>query len=851
MFDKRNPVYLLLLVSISFFWSCHQSRDDQEPRRAFGDDKFAPPDHLYFQRAYPDRTLDVADLTQAMIQARKHRVTDTKKRSVGLWRQEGPGNAGARINTVVQNPNDPEVIYVGYSSGGIYKTENGGKDWAPIFDDFSFLAIGDIVLDPQDPRVVYAGTGDPNISGNPFIGNGLFKSSDAGATWESIGLSETGIISKIVPHPSDPEVLFVATMGIPYFRDRNRGVYKTENGGQTWQQILFLGEGTGAIDLVMSPADPEVLLASGWDRIRNYEESTTFGNGARIHKTIDGGSTWQMLDQGLPIDVFSRIGLSITAANPDRVYALYVDSTHEVGGVFTSSDFGTSWESIDISTNAGLPSASLGRMGWYFGKIRANPFDEFDVFLLGVRLWRYDAGTKTWGRFDRSNSTPVHADKHDLFFLDDQRMLLATDGGLYQSLDGAQDWTDIEHIPTTQFYHTAYNPHEPDLFYGGSQDNGSLRGNAMNPNAWHMYAGGDGFRTIFHPDDPLTFYVETQRGGLSVTVNGGDDFGNGRRGVNGADNTNWDVPVIMSSHNPDVLYYGTTRVYRNSTGTEVQFEPISDHLIDETVLLDATSNITALAESYFDPNILYAGTGDGNLWRNHDADTIWDRIGAELPDRYITSIHPSQTIEGTVFLSLSGYKSGEDLPHIFVSTDEGDRWLDISGDLGPFPVNDLFVLPNADDQVLFAGTDAGVYFTRDQGKKWMRLGDNMPTITVFDLAYNVAQNRLVAATFGKSIYSFDLEQEGLRGDGTSAIQGGQDYELELFPNPTSQSIEVIIDQPSLRRVDYRVLDPFGKVQQHGYLHASRSINLGHLSPGPYYIQLWFEGRTYFGKIMKL
>ena len=849
MFDLNMRPHFLMLGMLSIL-SCQQRPDSILPPDKSAHNKFAPIDHLYLQRAYPNKSLELRELTADIIAEGQTIRRQIKKRSAGTWQLQGPGNAGARVNSVVGHPTDTSIIYVGYSSGGAYKTSDGGQNWSPIFDDFPFLAIGQITLDPSDPNTVYIGTGDPNISGNPFIGNGLYKSTDAGESWEHLGLAMTGIVSRVVPHPSDPKIIYVATMGVPYFRDRHRGVYKTVDGGQNWEQVLFLGEGTGVIDLVMAPDNPEILLASGWDRIRNYEESTTFGNGARIHKTMNGGADWNMLQHGLPLDIHSRIGLSMTPDNPNRIYAFYVDSTHEVGGVYTSSDQGNQWESIDVGPGSGLPSNVLGGFGWYFGKIRANPRNEGDVYLLGVRLYRYDDTSKQWSRGDRSSTSVVHADKHDVFFFDDMTYLLATDGGLYRTPDGGSDWIDIENIPTTQFYHTAYNPHQPALFYGGTQDNGSVRGNLDGINQWEMYFGGDGFRTIFHPTDPLVWYVETQRGGLSVTKDGGENFANGRVGVNGIDNTNWDVPVLMSSHDPDVLYYGTTRVYRNSSGADVQYEVISNHLLDQTVLLEATSNVTALGESYFDPDLLFAGTGDGNLWRSNDGDTIWEKIGVDLPDRYVTAIQPSQTIDGNVFLSLSGYKSGENIPHIFRSHDNGDSWKDISGDLISLPVNDLFILPKADDNVIFAATDAGVYFTRNAGDHWQVLGSNFPTIAVFDLEYNVERNLLVAATFGKSILSFDLEQEGLRGDGTSSAKSLGIKSIKVLPNPVEDHIQI---QAEILRPNtpFTIRHISGARIMDGFIGPNQDLFVGNLAKGIYFLQMQDKKHKYIGKIIKL
>ncbi len=844
MFWTAYRPFSLTLVTICLGLSC-KDPDVVQSRRS---DRYYPSEHLFFQRSYPDRTIDLSSLNQTLISTAVKERHSFTKRSAGSWINEGPGNAGARINVVAAHPGDPNQIYAGFSAGGLYKTTDGGENWQAIFDDFPFLAIGAIAPDPTDPETVYLGTGDPNISGNPFIGNGVYKSMDGGQRWIHLGLSEVGIVSKLIVDPSNSQVVYAATMGVPYFRGTDRGVYKSLDGGEHWTQILFLGEGTGVIDLAMAPDNPEVLLASGWDRIRNYEESTTFGNGARIYKTVDGGGHWQMLDNGLPAGVHSRIGLAMTPANANRVYAVYVDTTHEVGGVYTSSDQGESWDTVTIKPESGLPSTALLGFGWYFGKIRANPFNDESVYLLGVRLYRYDLPTGRWIRSDGSSTDPVHPDMHDMYFIDESTYLLATDGGLYRSRQNGLDWVDIENIPTTQFYHVAYNPHQPDLVYGGTQDNGSLRGNASQINDWFQYGGGDGFRTLFHPDDPLIWYVEQQYGNLRVTIDGGENFRSATRGIDGLDDRNWDVPVIMSTHDPNIIYYGTTRVWRNLSGAETEFEAISEHLIDENVLLDLTSNITALAESHFDADVLFAGTGDGNLWRTINGGNSWEKSDQGLPDRYITSIHTSPTEEAVVFVSHSGYKAGENIPHIHRSDDKGTDWKDISGDLPSVPVNDLVILPNNDDQVIFAGTDAGVYFTVNAGENWDRLGDNMPIIAVFDLEYNPQSNRLVAGTFGKSVYSFDLEQEGLRGDGSTQVINAQRFTLAVYPNPVSDQVYFEIETGFVD-FHYQILTIEGQTISQGR-QSSQSIDVTGLGSGCYLLSIATDDARFIGRFIK-
>ncbi len=785
---KKLGKLVLVLVLFSYVIIHLSPKDDiHQTSEATEHHIYRPSDHLHFQRAYPEENLDLKAYYRTLHSVQQN---SSFQRSVGSWQTQGPGNAGARINHIAVDPSDQRTIYIGYAGGGIYKTEDGGNSWSPIFDDYPILSIGCLAIDPADTDRIYAGTGDPNITGIPFIGHGIYKSEDAGANWEPIGLSETGIISEIIIHPTETNTIYAAAMGSPFERTSDRGLYKSNDGGTTWTQILFVSEMTGIIDIAMSPTDPNVLFAAGWDRVRNNRESVTYGEGAKIFKSQDAGNTWTELQGGLPTDPQSRIGLAIVPSDAQQIYAVYVGKNHEVHGVFKSMDSGVSWSQIATDPLSGLPATALQGFGWYFGKIEVHPTNPEEVFLLGVRLYRRNPNTGLWQRADTGTGDVVHVDMHDLVFLSDQELLLATDGGLYGSQNGGQSWTDLENIPTTQFYHVSYNPHLPDTYYGGAQDNGSLSGNASDINNWRRYFGGDGFRTIFHPVDPLVYYVETQEGGLSVTNDGGQTHQNATMGIQSQDNINWDAPVILSRHNPDHIYLGTDRLYQSIDGTDVDFQVISPVLTDPIVFLEATSNITAISESFFEPEFLAVGTGDGNFWTTENLGETWNNFDSEIPDRYITSIHHSPTWQDHVYLSLSGFKDADNTPHILRSLDRGKHWTSIAGNLPNVPVNDLFILPNNGDEVLFAGTDAGVFITINAGIQWTPLGNNLPAIPVFDLDYNVEKNELIAATFGKSIVTFGLDQLDLRSDGITSVVEYELYRVLLSPNPVIDFLNI-------------------------------------------------------------
>jgi len=634
---------VLGLCFISYWYSSSTVEElpKKQPTRLA--EKHAPVDELFLERAQPRNKFDNFDRE---------------------WTTEGPGNLGARINSVAYHPDNTDIILAGFSSGGIFKTIDGGKNWKPVFDKQLFLAIGDIVFDPQEPNTVYVGTGDPNISGFPFIGDGLYKSTDAGETWTHLGLTETRIISKIVIHPTDSNILYVASMGLPFEPNQHRGVYKTVDGGITWEQILFLGAETGVIDMLLDINDPSILYAAGWDRMRNSKQSKSYGLGAKIHRSQDSGKTWKQLTHILPQDAQSRIGL---ANSQDALFSIYIDTLHNFQGLYRSNDKGDTWATVPVDSTIIL---DLRGFGWYFGKISVNPVDKNDMVVLGVVSSRTKDAGLTWEYLTKDADIFPHVDHHDVVYHPSGKMLLATDGGLYESANNGTNWQDIEDIPASQTYRVAFNPHQPDYYYGGFQDNGT--------------AGG-------------------------------------------RDRIGWDMPYIMSVHNPNTLFLGTHRIYKNESGPIPNWIPISEDLTDGPIY-ERSQSISTISQSPINQNYLYAGTMDANVWRSLDQGTTWEAIHNTLPERSVTDVVASPDKVSTVFVTYSGYKDNDFTPHIFKSDDAGDTWT-------------------SNDQILFVATDGGVYGTLNGGLQWERLGTNMPVIAAYDLTWNTTLNTLVIDAF--------------------------------------------------------------------------------------------------------
>ena len=748
------------LIVLTFCW--YATENEVEPYSDLfqsTEDKLFPAEGHIMAQNYPEEKFALNAYRSSLANVKKQRENSVR---FGNWEQQGPGNIGGRINSIAVNPEDGNEMLLGYSFGGVFKTQDNGETWMPIFDNEEILSISDVTYDPNNPDNIFVGTGDLNISGYPVTGNGVFKSIDGGNSWNRTGLTEAGVIAEVGISKANSDIVYAASMGLPFERTADRGLYKSIDGGNSWNHVFYLNDSTGVIDIEVHPEDPNIVYAATWTRIRNNRESVIQSDQTGVFKTTDGGISWKRLTNGLPSGVLVRPGLAMYASNPDIVYSMFLTNTSSeecssgfrIEGIYKTIDEGDSWAQIPSAEQNGLPCEVLGGFGWYFGQIRVNPEDENDIHILGVSMYNTKDGGLYW-----EEATPpwftyeVHADKHDLVY-NQGDIILATDGGAYR-LEG-NEWVDIENIVSTQFYRVATSKFD-DNYYGGAQDNGSTGGTDANVDQWPRIFGGDGFQMLFHPTDPNIWYVETQNGNIRVTLNGGENYTNATSGLEGS--RNWDMQFIMSSANPEVLYTGTDRIYRSVSPFAPSWIPLSENLTDTIDLSFARShNITTLDESPVNTDYLYCGTSDGLVWRSLDLGSTWEKINEGLPRRYISDIKTSRSDANTVYVTIQGYKDNDFTPYIYKSIDNGDNWESINGNLPQIAINDI-LLPEDDeeDQKVFVGTDGGVYYTEDGGLSWIRIGDDMPIMPVYDLAIG-NNNELVAGTFARGIYTYDLAQ---------------------------------------------------------------------------------------------
>jgi photosystem II stability/assembly factor-like uncharacterized protein len=687
----------------------------------------------------------------------------------------GPAVTSGRVVGFAVHPHDRGHYYVAAASGGVWKTTNAGTTWTPVFDEQGSYSIGCVTLDPKNPNVVWVGTGENNSQRSVGYGDGVYRSDDGGRTWTNVGLKHSEHIGKIVIDARNSNVVYVAAQGPLWGPGGDRGLYKTTDGGKTWKNVLAISENTGVTDLVMDPRNPDILIAAAYQRRRHVWTLINGGPESALHRSTDGGATWTKLKTGLPTTELGRIGLAQAPSNPDVVYAI-VESTEKKGGIFRSNDLGVTWEKRN----------DFDSQAQYYAHLVVDPKNENRLYVMSVFLQVSDDG----GRMLRNLGERFkHVDNHEIWIdpKDPSYYLVGCDGGIYESFDRGANWKFQANLPITQFYDVTVDSNGPFYHvYGGTQDNFTLGGPARTRSVhgitnadWFVTQGGDGFHSRVDPNDPNTVYSESQYGGLvrfdrrtGEKVGIRPEPGKGEPPLR----WNWDSPLIISPHSPARLYFAANRVFRSDDRGD-SWQAVSGDLTrrldrDELPVMgklwgpDAVAkhlstsfygNITALAESAKQEGLLYAGTDDGLIQVADDA-KAWRRIDKfpGVPDRtYVARLLASLHDANTVYAAFDNHKNADFAPYLLKSADAGRTWTSLRGDL---PANGP-VLAIAEDHVnpnlLFVGTEFGLYFTLNGGQKWERLKGGFPTIAVRDLAIQRQTDDLVVGTFGRGIYVLD------------------------------------------------------------------------------------------------
>lgn len=710
----------------------------------------------------------------------KQLVADSVFKGIKL-RNIGPAFMSGRIADIAIHPKDDNVWYVAVGSGGVWKTVNAGTTWTPIFDDQPTYSIGCITIDPNDPNVIWVGTGE-NIGGrHSGFGDGIYRSEDGGKNWKNMGLKESQHLSKIIVHPKNSNIIWVAAQGPLWNSGGERGLYISKDGGQSWRKTLGDNKWTGVTDLLIDPRNPDILYAATWDRHRTVAAYMGGGPGTGIHKSVDGGTTWKALTEGLPKSNMGKIGLAIAPQNPDIVYAA-IELDRRTGGVYRSTNRGATWEKRS--------EAVAGATGpHYYQELYASPHQNGRLYLVDNWMQVSNDGGKT---FTRLNNAHKHSDNHAIAFRDDDPdyLLVGTDGGLYESFDLAANWRFIDNLPVTQFYKVAVDDTAPFYnIYGGTQDNSTQGGPSRTDNDhgirnadWKVVLNWDGHQPATEPGNPNIMYAERQEGTLSrIDLTTGEVID--IQPQPGADEDferfNWDAPILVSPHSPTRIYFASQRVWKSDNRGD-NWEAISGDLTkdQERVTLPimgkqqswdaawdvlAMSNyntITSLSESPLQEGLIYAGTDDGIIQVTENGGDTWRRINVgSIPGvpatAFVNDIKADLHDRNTVYVSLDNHKYGDFKPYIVKSTDKGNSWSSIKGNLPAKTLVWRLVQDHVKPELMFLATEFGVYFTVTAGQSWTKLSGDVPTISFRDLAIQRRENDLVAASFGRGFFIFD------------------------------------------------------------------------------------------------
>ena len=719
--------------------------------------------------------------------AEENKKTDKNKKEnssiySGLkFRSIGPALMSGRISDIVIHPENENLWYVTAGSGGVWKTENSGTTWKSIFDGQKSYSIGCISLDPQNPNIIWVGTGE-NVGGRHVAyGDGIYKSEDGGESWKNMGLKKSEHLSKIIIHPKNSNIIWVASQGPLWSKGGERGVYKSNDGGKSWIQTLGDNEWIGATDLLIDPRDPNLLYAATWQRHRTIAGYLGGGPGTAIYKSNNGGEDWIKLKSGLPKSNMGKIGLVLSPQNPDIIYAA-IELDRRTGGVYKSENQGAKWTKMSDAVAGGTGPH-------YYQELYASPHNFDELYLADNYMQvSYDGG-KT---FIRMNETEKHVDNHAVAFKksDKNYILIGCDGGLYESFDKTLNWKFIDNLPLTQFYKIAVDDNEPFYnIYGGTQDNNTQGAPSRTDNIhgirnsdWFIILGGDGHQPATEPGNPNIVYAQWQRGNLNrhdrktgenTNIKPQPEFGEK------TERFNWDAPILVSPHNPKRLYFASQRVWKSDDRGD-SWQTISKDLTNNIERLSTPffgskqkwnnawdvramsnySTITSLSESPMQEGLIYAGTDDGIIQVTENGGETWQKINIKklngLPETaFVNDIKADLYEKNTVYAVFDNHKFGDYNAYIYKSKNKGFTWQKISNNL---PENTLLwriAQDHINSNLLFLGTEFGVYFTNNGGREWTKLNGGMPNISVRDIAIQKRENDLVLGTFGRGIYILD------------------------------------------------------------------------------------------------
>ena len=716
-------------------------------------------------------------------QKKKSQKYDLKSSQLsGLeFRSIGPAFMSGRIADIAINSENENEWYVAVGSGGVWKTSNSGTTWNPIADDQPFYSTGCITIDPHNSSKIWLGTGE-NVGGRHVgIGHGVYLSENGGEKWKYMGLKSSEHISKIIISPNDPNLIFVASQGPLWSSGGERGLFRSIDGGKNWKNVLDINKWTGVTDIVIDKNDPNILYAATWQRHRNVAAYMGGGPGTSIYKSIDSGISWFKIDVGLPESNLGKIGLAISPFDSSIIYAA-IETDRRNGGVYKTTNSGGSWVKMsDTVSGATGPH--------YYQELVASPHVFDKIYLMDTNVQVSDNGGKD---FYMMNESDKHVDNHSLTFKmsDPNYLLIGTDGGIYESFDDTDSWKFVANLPLTQFYKLAVDDAYPFYnIYGGTQDNNTqggpsrtLKRSGITNSDWFVLLGGDGHQPATEPGNPNIVYAQSQQGNIHRIdrTNGEATFIKPQNEVGQAyERFNWDAPILVSPHDPKTLFFGSQRVWVSNNRGDDWNSISADLTLNQERLelpimgkvqswdnpwdvyaMSTYNTITSLSQSPIDKNIIYAGSDDGLIHYTKDFGENWTKVNVEkLPGvpkgSFVNDIKADLYDSNTVYVLLDNHKFGDYKPYVYKSIDGGKSWINIGNDIPDGFLCWRIVQDHIDKNLLFLGTEYGIYVSFNGGNNWVEFSNGMPTISIRDLAIQKRENDLVAATFGRGFYVLD------------------------------------------------------------------------------------------------
>jgi photosystem II stability/assembly factor-like uncharacterized protein len=752
------------------------------------------------------------------------------------WVLAGPRNIEGRITSVAISPADPYTVFAGCANGGVWKSTDFCQTWTSVFDGMNTSSVGALAIDPVDPQTIYCGTGEANSLRSYYPGTGVYKSTDGGQAWIPLGLDSTFAIGRITINPLNPQELYVAALGALRRKTPDRGLYKSTDGGTTWDLVLFHSDSVGAVDVVIDPSNPARVFAAMWERFRREDDIKYGGPQTALYVSTDAGTTWGEVFGGFPSHdpTLGRISIDISASNPAVIYALTAFASGFSRGLYKSGDGGVSWTLV----NSGVAASS--NYAWFNRICRVDPFNGDRVFCGGLGMERSNNGGVSFASLAYS-----HVDQHALAFApsNPQFIVLGNDGGVDYSTNGGSSWSYSNSLPVTQFYAGDIDFNNPDVILGGTQDNGTVRTLSGGLDDWVDIYGGDGFYCLVDPTNSQRVYASSQYGGLGRSTNGGNSFSPATTGLD-LTYTNWMTPYVLDKNDPLTLYCGTYRIHRSTNGAQ-SWTPISPDLAKAHVELLGTITTVDVARS--DPEVIYCGTDDANVWVTTDGGGAWTLINDGLPDRWVTRVAVDPDSANVCYVTLSGYKVDLQGAHIYRTADYGSSWQSIGGNLPDAPINDVVVDTSA-GRTLYVATDVGVMYSTDLGNSWYVLGSGFVTsVPCHDLTLHQPTRSLVAWTHGRSAFRITLQTAV-----SVTEDGGRPADFALaqnYPNPFNPVTTIHYSIPSRALVRLKVIDVLGREVETLVDEAreagrySATWDAAGVSSGVYFYRLELEGQV--------